>query len=103
MEKIRVRGYKRVEEEKGYNGWSNYETWKMNLNLTNDEYLYNSVLSIVNGKGRDYEKAKALKDWVEENFWVDKYSIVHFPGGDSFTSSELGEVDWLEIVKAFRE
>ncbi len=92
-----------MDNEK-YNGWHNYETWKMHLNLTNEEGLYNGSVAVVREtKGEDYEKAQALKEWVEENFWVDDYNIVHFPQGDSFSTAELSEVDWLEVAKAFME
>jgi len=87
-----------------YNGWANYETWKMHLNLTNEEGLYNSSRAVIKEtEGEDYEKAQALKEWVEQTFWVDKYDIVHFPEGDSFTMAELSEVDWLEIAKTLME
>ncbi len=30
-----------MSDEKGYNGWSNYETWNVKLWMDNDEGSYN--------------------------------------------------------------
>jgi len=93
-----------MSENEKYNGWHNYETWKMHLNLSNEEGVYNSAREIVQeAKGELYEKAQALKEWVENTFWVDQYDIVHFSEGDSFTMAELSEIDWIEITKALME
>ena len=82
-----------------HNGWTNYETWLMNLNLSNDEGLYNSVTEFLKDlKGKeDYEKAQALKDWIEETFSADDIIKIC----DSWTLRDFQEIDWIEIIKAW--
>lgn len=89
--------------EEGYNGWKNYETWLMNLNLTNEEGLYHSIIELLKeteGK-KDYERAETLKDWVEEAFWVDEHNIIKIC--DTWTTRDFQEIDWIEIVKGVSE
>ena len=35
-----------VRKEKGYNGWTNYKTWLVSLNVDNNEGTYNMVRNI---------------------------------------------------------
>jgi len=86
--------------DKKYNGWVNYETWLMNLNLTNDESTYNEVLNIVkdNLEKEDYKQAEALKSWVEETFSVENQDIIRIC--DTWTYRDFQEIVWCEIVEA---
>lgn len=84
--------------EKTYNGWTNYETWCVNLWLSNDQGSYNATREIV-AEGEDYEAAERLKEWVAaEGFPLKEPSLY----SDLLTGA-LSEVNWLEVVKAFRE
>lgn len=87
-----------TKEKETYNGWSNYETWAVNLWLTNDEGSYHWLTEIVrkaaSGEVKDYAAAEMLKEWVEGNA-PDLGASVY---SDLLTSA-LGEVDWLEIVE----
>ena len=44
---------KKTPDEKGYNGWKNYETWNVVLWISNDMGLYSFVRSC---KFRSYDK-----------------------------------------------
>jgi hypothetical protein len=86
--------------EPGYNGWSNYPTWCVNLWLSNDEALYNDI----RGMARRYrfergEFADKLKDHVCDDLAPDL--------GASFAADllgyALGEVDWYELADAWLE
>lgn len=33
--------------EEGYNGWTNYETWLLALNVDNDQSLYNFTRDLI--------------------------------------------------------
>jgi len=96
-------------EEQKYNGWLNYETWCVNLHLTNDEHLYNSVLELLkeNKNKEDYERVQALKEYVCNSLadLADSYlpsSSVRLLLMDLYLSA-LSEVDWLEILHSFEE
>ena len=92
----------------GYNGWSNYPTWNVNLWLSNDEGLYNQTTERV--RSAIWERysinvdprgpvAEALKTWVTEELAPDL--------GASFAADLLGwaldQVDWREIAAAWIE
>ena len=54
-----------IQKDAEYNGYSNYETWLMSLNLDNEQPLNAEVMRIANGTGDTYDKAQELKDWIE--------------------------------------
>ena len=64
-----------------YNGWVNYETWLMALNLSNDEGTYNAVVDLMReNKDKDiYDKGELLRNFVDN------------------------KIDWAEIVKSYDE
>lgn len=86
----------------GYNGWSNYPTWCVNLWLANDEGLYNEVTDLVTNLIDDednadtYEVATELKEFVE-GLLPDL--------GASFAEDligwAVGHVDWSEIAESW--
>lgn len=89
-----------MTEDKKYNGWANYETWRVNLEIFD---------------GREWERgeidrdlsdvAKMLKEQAEEaEEAVGGYgSIPEDSLAYSYAMSFLGEVDWYEIARAIRE
>lgn len=85
-----------------YNGWVNYETWLMNLNLTNEESLYNQMLEIVkeNSEKDDYDIGEELKNWIEESFYVEEYDIYKIC--DNWTTRDFQEIHWTEIASSLR-
>jgi hypothetical protein len=80
-----------------YNGWENYETWVVNLWLSNDYALNETATDICRGK--EIARAAAdLKTWVEEitpdlgaTLWAD------------LLNGALSEVNWFEIADSFCE
>ena len=84
-------------EEKKYNGWSNYETWKLALNLDNDEGSYNSV------RDRDKEwGCDELKEWLEEfcnEINSEDIQEVGYKLCDFWSFHEWAEIDWLEVAE----
>lgn len=82
-----------------YNGWANYETWCVNLWLTNDQDTDEDTRRIACRATSDYAAADGLKDYVDE--LVD---ILGRPEGfiaDLFGAA-LSEVDWLELAQIYR-
>lgn len=93
-----------------YNGWHNYETWCINLWLSNDEGIYNMVNEIVSGA----VDGDAEPDWQKvsvanaiEEFVKDLPEVTVVTEQASFVSDLLGaalsEVDWYEIAEAWME
>ena len=48
----------------GYNGWSNYETWCVNLWMNGDQGYYERLCEILSSHDNLYDQAEALEDWV---------------------------------------
>lgn len=87
-----------MNHTEGYNGWTNYETWAVNLWLSNDEGSYNTLIETVRGHTED-DAAVAVREWVEDmNPLADDASLF----SDLLTTALQG-VNWREIVRAVRE
>jgi hypothetical protein len=89
--------------EEGYNGWTNYETWLLALNVDNDQGLYNMTRELIKKtKQMDiYEAAQVLKEQLEEitfNKECDIYKIC-----DNWTHRDWAEINFNEILESWRE
>lgn len=83
----------------GYNGWSNFETWATGLWLNNDQGTYEFVRALVGEYGTDYEAAQALKEHIEEmNPLEDQASLY-----TDLLRAAIGEINWTEVIEHFRE
>jgi hypothetical protein len=69
-----------------YNGWSNWETWNVNLWAMNEEPAYRAVCA-----GRPYT-ADSAETLARELF----------PDGTP-DGADLGEVNWDEIARGWNE
>ena len=49
-----------------YNGWSNYETWCVNLWLDNKQGSYDDKRDIIRNASTKYEAEKALEEYASE-------------------------------------
>jgi len=79
-----------------FNGWSNRETWVVNLWLTNEEYSYDALMHIVRAFETPSEQAEELEHWVRAE--LDSRDESASMWSDLLTTS-LGRVDWLEIAE----
>lgn len=88
-------------EDKTYNGWANYETWVINMWLSNDEGIYEETNGIIEQQLNEpvITACEALKDFVEELAEATTSGVL---GGSSFVTDlfqgALSEVDWREVV-----
>jgi hypothetical protein len=80
-----------------YNGWSNRETWVMNLWLTNDEYHYDALTHIMRAFETESEQAEELEHWVRSE--LESLEMQASVWSDLLTTS-LGRVSWYEIVSS---
>lgn len=82
-----------------YNGWTNRETWVVNLWLTNDECYYHELCDVVKNFDTTDEQAEELEQYVR--FVADTDERIGI-AGDLLTAS-LGRVNWYEIAEANQE
>lgn len=105
------------DEAKNYNGWSNYETWCVNLWLTNEQTSYQYWREHARKHRKDArtcanvregvwsvelaEKtnlARQLREEIEEASPLSEPSMF-----SDLLNAALGEVDWHELAAAFLE
>ena len=83
--------------DKKYNGWANYETWLVNLHLTNDEYTSEQIEELTKTSTSVYKLHQSLKDYCEE--------LLQFDGKNLFLAdmlnAALSEVDWRELSQHY--
>jgi hypothetical protein len=98
-------------KEKGYNGWSNYETWNVKLWLDNDQgsaeyWEENAQEAFKRAKAGSYftrsddarrALADRLKDEIEEGVPVTEGLYA------DLLNATISEVNWSEIANAFLE
>ena len=91
-----------------YNGWHNYETWAVNLWLTNDPFCYEQLMSIVQNPDTLWEQAEALKNWLH----IGLGNMAEEPDPDitavtgmyvDLLASAFDMVDWSEIIQNKQE
>lgn len=95
------------EEEKGYQGWTNYETWVVKLWMDSEENSYNywqeRARELVKEKGEyiTLTLADELKEGHEEameDAWMAEAGVY-----TDLLYSALGEVNWYEIAEFILE
>ena len=85
-----------LKEDRKYNGWINYETWAVNLWLTNDEGLYNMAM--------ECDSVQSLKDLVEnladpQN--EEGLQVLSFI--EDLKNASLSECDFYDLFEAFEQ
>jgi hypothetical protein len=82
-----------------YNGWTNYETWLVNLWLSNEQGIDNFALGLCGEAETTREAADRLREWIGEGSPDDCQTGLY---GDLLNAA-LSEVDWYEIADHYRE
>lgn len=82
-----------------YNGWANYETWLVNLWLTEDPYT-EELISEWAKEIEDYKLAQTLEDYVDD--MADAEDIRSGLIQDLIKAA-MSEVDWEEIAQHYIE
>lgn len=104
-----------------YNGWTNYETWAVNLHIGNDQGSYEywqksqaeeSYQDVVEGDQKDGNReswtedaATELADRMKTEF-TDEGACPLLKGSSVYTdllNAALSEVNWYEIAKNYIE
>ena len=91
LDNIATTAYK--NEEAKYNGWTNYATWRINLEMF-DGMVLNDFLSDEQLEGA-YELGQYLKDWAEDivSNDTDKNGLAL-----SYALAFMSDVNWVEIA-----
>lgn len=87
-------------QDRTYNGWSNYETWLVNLWLQNDADSYEEVRAEVIDADSLSDAKEILKGWLdnEVEFYLEPTSgLIH-----DLLQGAIQKVDWYEIVRNWR-
>jgi hypothetical protein len=80
--------------EKTYNGWTNYATWRVNLEIF-DGFDFTDYMGNVEERNDAHYLGDALKDYAEEllNTDTDKNGLAL-----SYALAFMSDVNWVEIA-----
>lgn len=87
-----------MNAESRYNGWSNYETWAVNLWLTDDEGIYECIKEWAReALQQDIDNRSSAADHIKK--FVDEMMPEMKPSLFSdLLQHAIGRVDWHEIA-----
>jgi hypothetical protein len=83
---------------KEYNGWYNYETWLVNLWLTNDEGSYEWLRELC-GESDEYTLSHTLKDEVTSEHMMPALGDCSIQA--DLLGAALSEVNWYELAEHY--
>lgn len=96
-----------ADDETGYNGWTNYETWVTALWVDNEQGTYNARVEFVREwlaeddgdvETRAVRLGDALKDWIEE--WPVLAAVSERASiASDLLGAALAEINWKEIAE----
>lgn len=100
MAKELIARFGEVEASSKFNGWPNYQTWVVNLWLTNDVKAYEILEALAPLQGAvDIDiNARALRAYVEEHPRMAGASMYV-----DLLKNALDDVDWVRILEANRD
>lgn len=93
-------------QDRTYNGWSTYETWLVNLWITNDQHLYATLHADVVDAASLYDAKEVLQAWLENevDLHLEAAGVQHGNGLiPDLLRGALQEVNWYEIAKNWRD
>lgn len=89
--------------DKGYNGWTNYETWATALWIGNDPGSEETARELTReAKGDAADLARSLREWVDSE--PDEGGMIPDLGSSlaaDLLRAALSEVDWYEIAESY--
>lgn len=94
-----------------YNGWDNYETWRVHLDLTsNTENIYNLFCAFMDGhiaaKIENIKIAERLEQWVLDLYFPIRLIYRYNHRNEYMLAYDIMQrfflcVNWLEIVENY--
>lgn len=85
--------------KESYNGWTNYETWRIQLEVIDGMTLEDFGFDLHNVDTDEVADTERLAEYVEQ--YVDEIVLSTVPNGlaRDLAESFLGRVDWFEIAE----
>ena len=88
-------------ENNKYNGWTNYETWLVNVSIDNDQDIYFWLQNMFkSGDWTTYELSNALKYRYEEEAIMSDLKAGLM---SDLLNGALSAVNWYELAEHFIE
>jgi hypothetical protein len=84
-------------EDKKYNGWTNYETWLFNVNVTNDQETYNYVQEVADSCN---DSTIDFKEAMEEMFYNEEKDLYEIC--DRWLERDWQEINFYEIMQSLK-
>jgi len=91
-----------------YSGWTNRETWAINLYLENDQGFYDEVQQLTHRSIQDnpldevtYRLADTLEEWVNALFEFDNISANEQLFNMLYSIGSLYRVNWRELAQGY--
>jgi hypothetical protein len=83
-----------------YNGWTNYETWRVNLEIF-DGFNIEDIDGTDDAEPNIYEISLQLKDYAEEIVFLDSHIGGKTPSSlmEDYARAFLSDVNWYEIAQ----
>lgn len=90
--------------EKTYNGWTNYETWAVNVwgGFDDDPGISDLVEESFNAGMDKEETIRKLRDWMKEIFEDDCPELDNSPYADLLNAA-MSEINWHELAEHYVE
>lgn len=85
--------------DREYNGWTNYETWLVNLWLSNDSGSEEMLRETVGGCRTKYDAGRAIRAMVDE--MADEWMPDQASMFADMIGAALKEVDWQKIASHY--
>jgi hypothetical protein len=86
-------------KQETYNGWTNYATWRINLEIF-DGFDFTDYMGDVEERNDAYYLGDALKDYAEEIVSIDCESSSL---ALSYALAFMSDVNWVEIASSLIE
>lgn len=96
--------FRQSNNQKEYNGWTNYHTWSVALNIDNDQYMQEETLRVI--KEGEVNNGDELKSWFKQNLedagnYNEEYRSYKL--SDAWSERELDDdVNWYELYNTYK-
>ena len=90
-----------MSNDRTYNGWTNYETWLVNLWIQNNQSLHAQLHDMVVTVDTLFAAKEILEAWLDNEYDLTKEVLGPGLFADLLRGA-VAEVNWYEIAKNWR-